>query len=490
MHLSSIALSNLRQFEEETFEFSPGFNLLVGENGAGKTTIIRALLAALGGANQKGPYPKLEDEDIRLNREHADVEAEVVLSDKHQEIFRYTKELWTIGSRSHKRNERPLVLSYASNEATCASMNVKRAKRIRGRRDIDSRRDEKFLFYGRDRDPSIPKDGQSVRRFGDSDTVRKFLGKVLSTFSPDFQDFFWRFEPYDCSLVLPEAESKDVVFDKETEKLIRSAAMRFFQEDWPIRRKRPYEWPDQEKVTLYPQDDEERRRKRYLPRIGEVWKRMKLDLPGKAREALQNIPLEVKLTPRIMVRREIGILNLSQLSDGEQRLFSLFVDIARELTRWDGFDRNIGEGEAIVLIDEIDVHLHPKWQRQIVPLLEDLFPRCQFIATTHSPFVIQSARSDSNLVLLDGQPLAQLGNTGIEEIAQVVMDVKRPDVSTRYAQEVKLARSFLQLLDEAEKSPREKLDEYIERLGNKLAHAQNPALQAFLELQQESRLGG
>ena len=489
MHLKTLSISDVRQFEEQTFEFSRGFNLLVGENGAGKTTIIRALLAALGGANQKGPYPKLEDEDIRLHREHADVEAEVVLSDERKEIFRYTKKLWTLGSRSHKRNERPLVLSYASNEATCASMNVKRAKRIRGRRDIDSRRDEDFLFYGHEREPSRQKTDQLARRFGDSQTVREFLGKVLSTFSPDFQDFHWRFKPYDCSLVLPNSESKDVVFDKETEKLIRSAAMRFFQEDWPRRRKIPYEWPDQEKVILYPQDDEEIRRNPYLPRVREVWKWMKLDLPEKTQEALQGIPLEVKLRPHIMVHRDAGPLGLSQLSDGEQRLFSLFVDIARELTLRPGFDGSIRDGKAIVLVDEIDVHLHPKWQRQIVPLLENLFSNCQFIATTHSPFVIQSVRSDSNLVLLDGQPLAQLGNSGIEKIAKVVMDVKRPDVATRYAEEVELAKSFLQLLDEAELAPKEKLSAYIDRLANKLDHAENPAMQAFLELQQASRLG-
>jgi len=75
MHLSTLSLTDVRQFEERTFEFSPGFNLLIGENGHGKTTIIRALLAAMGGFNQTGLYPKLTDEDIRLNRKQAEVEA-------------------------------------------------------------------------------------------------------------------------------------------------------------------------------------------------------------------------------------------------------------------------------------------------------------------------------------------------------------------------------------------------------------------------------
>ena len=48
----------------------------------------------------------------------------------------------------------------------------------------------------------------------------------------------------------------------------------------------------------------------------------------------------------------------------------------------------LSEGHAIVLIDELDLHLHPKWQRQIVHNLTKAFPRCQFIATTHSPQII------------------------------------------------------------------------------------------------------
>jgi energy-coupling factor transporter ATP-binding protein EcfA2 len=166
MHLSTLSITDVRQFEKRTFDFSPGFNLLIGENGAGKTTIIRALLAALGGANQTGPYPKLDDEDIRLNREQADVEAAVFGLRRNAVTFHYSKRLWELGSRSHTRKERPLVLSYASNEATCSSMNVRSAKRIRGTRGFDSRRDEEFLFYGDERTPSTKRPDQSALIFG------------------------------------------------------------------------------------------------------------------------------------------------------------------------------------------------------------------------------------------------------------------------------------------------------------------------------------
>lgn len=64
MHLSRLSLTNIRQFDHRIFEFQPGFNLLVGENGAGKTTILRGLLGTVGAAKQGTPVPILNDDDI------------------------------------------------------------------------------------------------------------------------------------------------------------------------------------------------------------------------------------------------------------------------------------------------------------------------------------------------------------------------------------------------------------------------------------------
>lgn len=200
--------------------------------------------------------------------------------------------------------------------------------------------------------------------------------------------------------------------------------------------------------------------------------------------------LEVLEEPlRLVVRKGDELFNLAHLSDGERSVIAMVIDLCKRLALLNPNLENPLEGQGIVLIDEIELHLHPKWQREIIENFRTVFPNIQFIMTTHSPFVIQSARSDSELLLLDGQPLAQLGNTGIEEISQVVMDVERPDVSERYEEQVELAKSYLQLLDEAEKAPEEKLGDYIERLAQKLEHAENPAFQAFLELQRAARLG-
>lgn len=487
MHLSTLSFTDVRQFEKRTFEFCPGFNLLVGENGAGKSTIIRGILAAVGDTRSVSRDLKIGDEDIRLVSDQAIVEAEVHFSDSYIENYLFEKPLWGRSKRSPRGSTRPMVLSYASNEAVCRSMKVKQFKQFRGDKYDNLRRKEEYLFYGSgSRSPNDRPDPNS-ERFGNSRQIREFVKKVLSTFSPEFEGFYWRFEPYACSLVPPKYAEKEIPVDAKLKKQVEAASIRFFQElrlgkgsDFP-------DWPDQSEVVMGRKSKSSMDREMNIL-LQAAWQAM--DLPSDAKYIFRDSLLKVKLTPRIMIMRPIGPLSLGQLSDGEQRLFTLFVDIARNLSLQDESDRSIGGGKAIVLIDEIDVHLHPKWQRQIVPLLEDLFPNCQFIATTHSPFVIQSVRSDSNLVLLDGQHLAQLGNTGIEEISQVVMDVNRPDVSERYAKEVELSKSFLQLLDEAEKAPKEKLEEYIGRLEQKLEHAQNPAMQAFLELQQASRLEG
>ncbi|MCB0650821.1 MAG: AAA family ATPase [Saprospiraceae bacterium] len=91
-------------------------------------------------------------------------------------------------------------------------------------------------------------------------------------------------------------------------------------------------------------------------------------------------------------------IDISQMSSGEKNLFALVSDLAMRLItanpKLKGMsgvtDNNpLLQGKGIVLIDEIDLHLHPKWQSKILPKLMDLFPKVQFIITTHSPIVLQ-----------------------------------------------------------------------------------------------------
>ena len=82
------------------------------------------------------------------------------------------------------------------------------------------------------------------------------------------------------------------------------------------------------------------------------------------------------------------------------------------------------EAEAVVLIDEIDLHLHPKWQRQIVRNLTAAFPRCQFIATTHSPQVIGEVEHDRIQIIADGQVYSPTHSFGVDSsrVLEEIMD--------------------------------------------------------------------
>jgi predicted ATP-binding protein involved in virulence len=193
---------------------------------------------------------------------------------------------------------------------------------------------------------------------------------------------------------------------------------------------------------------------------------------------------------RLMVDKNGVPLDLTQLSDGERSFLALICDLGRRLSLANPELENPLHGAGVVIIDELELHLHPNWQREVVDNLRSTFPNIQFIATTHSPFVVQSLRSGAELIMLDGHPTAELGNKGIEEIARGLMGVPRPDVSERYEDMKEAALRYLELLEEAAGSPAEKLEAYKQRLAEGIGpYADNPAFQAFLEMKRAAKLG-
>ncbi len=94
---------------------------------------------------------------------------------------------------------------------------------------------------------------------------------------------------------------------------------------------------------------------------------------------------------------------LDNKSSGEKAIISLIADIAYNLSIAHDFSSNEDflKGSGIVLIDEIEAHLHPTWQRKIIPLLIELFPNIQFFITTHSPQVIASVNSQDVFICDD-----------------------------------------------------------------------------------------
>jgi predicted ATP-binding protein involved in virulence len=99
------------------------------------------------------------------------------------------------------------------------------------------------------------------------------------------------------------------------------------------------------------------------------------------------------------------LVPFSQLSDGYRNLVAMIADItwrASQLNPHHGADA-ARKATGVVLIDELELHLHPAWQRRVVDDLLRTFPNLQFVATTHSPQVIASARPEHMWLLHDGK---------------------------------------------------------------------------------------
>ncbi|WNZ55586.1 AAA family ATPase [Microbulbifer sp. MKSA007] len=114
--------------------------------------------------------------------------------------------------------------------------------------------------------------------------------------------------------------------------------------------------------------------------------------------------LRVRRNPlRMEVKKSGEVLTVDQLSDGEKCLMAMVGDLARRLAiaNPDRDDPLLGDG--IVMIDEVDLHLHPKWQRMMVARLRETFPGIQFLLSTHSPHVLNHVSAD-NIYLMSSSP--------------------------------------------------------------------------------------
>ena len=141
--------------------------------------------------------------------------------------------------------------------------------------------------------------------------------------------------------------------------------------------------------------------------------------------------LTVRRNPLRMEVEKQGVrLTVNQLSDGEKCLMAMVGDLARRMAILNPIRKDPLQGEGIILIDEIDLHLHPKWQRMVIPKLVEVFPNCQFIISTHSPHVITHVRAESLFLLemtddglISHQPTESYGKT-VERILEDLMGLE------------------------------------------------------------------
>ena len=118
-------------------------------------------------------------------------------------------------------------------------------------------------------------------------------------------------------------------------------------------------------------------------------------------------------------------LPVSWLSDGERGVLALVLDLTRRLAQANpALTDPAAEAEAVVLIDELELHLHPAWQRRIVHDLSKTFPKCQFIATTHSPLIVGEVPPDRVQIITDGAAFSPKRSFGLDasQVLDEVMD--------------------------------------------------------------------
>jgi energy-coupling factor transporter ATP-binding protein EcfA2 len=181
-----------------------------------------------------------------------------------------------------------------------------------------------------------------------------------------------------------------------------------------------------------------------------------------------------------------------RLSDGFRTMLALVGELAwRAAVLNPAFGADVAQHiEGVVLIDELDLHLHPRWQRRVVADLRRAFPRVQLIATTHSPFIVQSMRAEEVINLDDHAPM-EYWREGIEDIASEAMGVEEGVVprSQLYRELEQVADEYYRLLEAAPQEAaqiaarRARLDEL------EVYFTDDPTMAAFLKLQRLARDG-
>ena len=149
-----------------------------------------------------------------------------------------------------------------------------------------------------------------------------------------------------------------------------------------------------------------------------------------------NLRIEDKPT-QLVIQKNNQKISFDKLSDGEKCYITLVLDIARRLAT-----SNVGGdspllGSQIVMIDEVDLHLHPSWQLHVISNLEKKFPNCQFFITSHSSLVLSSLRDSGQLVVLRNGKRLEVSDIPYGDNGDYILkrffslnEVRNPEVQT------------------------------------------------------------
>ena len=175
------------------------------------------------------------------------------------------------------------------------------------------------------------------------------------------------------------------------------------------------------------------------------------------------------------------IIDFSALSDGYRNVIKIVTDIATKMCILNPYlgEDALAKTPGVVVIDELDLSLHPTWQKRIVRILKELFPKIQFICATHSPFIIQSLEP-GELFVLDAALDEEYSGQSIEDIAEDIMQVPVVRYSEKKQKMYEAADAYFKALKKNVSS--EELNELKARLDLLSAeYSDNPAYCALLQ---------
>ena len=446
MKIHSIRIRNFKRFEEQSLDLGPQFTLIVGENGSGKTTILDALAIASAVWLVEVPDSKL------VNSRRSILPKEVRLAPL------------PAGDRVQFVQHKPVVIE-AEGEVCGQPVNWRRQVREDGYRTANADAQDALAIirdhYSRVRDGDVPV-SPVVACYG---AGRAWLPARERNRAPRKNgggDPAGRWDAfYDCFDERIRVVDLMAWFQREAIAAVNQGGWRpgFAAVKWAILR--------------------------CLPGAQDLW------YDGDREEVVVSID---------------GVSQpFSNISAGQQMMLATVADIAIKavtqnahllagaLESSGAFGREepprvLRDTPGLVLIDELDVHLHPRWQRHVVGDLKETFPAMQFVCTSHSPFIIQSIDAGELRLLDAAEGHIEYADRPIEDIAEDVQGISMPQRSRRSQEFTAAAERYFQLLRSSGKDGSEELHaaESAYRLAAQ-RYSENPGLEAILRLEAMAR---
>ena len=181
-------------------------------------------------------------------------------------------------------------------------------------------------------------------------------------------------------------------------------------------------------------------------------------------------------------------LTYDMMSDGFKAMINIVAEISYRCIQLNGFlgDKAVKETPGIVLIDELDLYLHPHWQQHILADLQNAFPKLQFIVSTHSPFIVQSVES-RNVITLDGYKGDSNPNMrSIEDIVVTEMNMSTAR-SPRYTMMLQKAEEYYQLVKAGKEKTKEGVEIKVALDEIEAQFSDDPAYVALLKAERNSK---